>query len=475
MSAVVLPLPNQRPAMDKLQRFLEERRKAGKPSDSFEEFEEQLHRLMSEVETEAVGEELGRHDVDRATVVIDGVEHRRVVRCEQEYFTPAGPVRQIRSLYRAAPGEVAVSPMELSAGIVEGRWTPRAAKQALWFVAHLTPQAVEELYQRLGGLMPSKTSLDRLPKKVSRKWEHERKAYEARLRENDTIPEKAESVGISLDGVMVPMKDGQRREKREEAAAEGKRTRGSAGYQEVGCGTLTFYNRDGEMLSAIRLARMPEANKMTLKEMLTAELNWAQSRRPGLKVIRLADGAKDNWTFLDRLDVEGPRVLDFYHAAEHLAVALDAAYGEHSPKSRAQFEKLRHVLRHDPKGADKVIRSLVHLRKEHPTSKAIARELEYFRKNRANMQYELLASAGLPIGTGVTEAACKTLATQRLKCSGMAWRDEGGQAILSLRSFIQSGRFDAAWELLAEGYKYLDGVATSQAADNVVPIRPRQC
>jgi hypothetical protein len=33
-----------------------------------------------------------------------------------------------------------------SAGIVEGRWTPRAAKQALWFVAHLTPQSVEELY-----------------------------------------------------------------------------------------------------------------------------------------------------------------------------------------------------------------------------------------------------------------------------------------------------------------------------------------
>jgi hypothetical protein len=172
---------------------------------------------------------------------------------------------------------------------------------------------------------------------------------------------------------------------------------------------------------------------------------------------------------------KGPRVLDFFHAAEHLAAALDAAYGEHSPQSRAQFEKLRHVLRHDPKGADKVIRSLMHLRKEHPTSKVIARELEYFRKNRAYMQYELLASAGIPIGIGVTEAACKTLATQRLKCSGMAWRDEGGQAILSLRSFIQSGRFDAAWALLADGYRHLDGVAIAQAANNVVPIRSRQC
>jgi hypothetical protein len=461
--------------MDKLQRFLEERRKAGKPSESFEEFEDQLHRLMSEVEGEAVGEELARHDVDRPTINLDGVEHRRVVRCEQEYFTAAGPVRQMRSLYRSGPGEPAVSPMELSAGIVEGRWTPRAAKQALWFVAHLTPQAVEELYQRLGGLMPSKTSLDRLPKKVSRRWEQERERYEARLRESEAIPERAVSVGVSLDGVMVPMKDGLRREKREEAAAEGKRTRGPAGHQEVGCGTLTFYDRDGEQLSAIRLARMPEANKRTLKAMLTAELEWALARCPDLMVVRLADGAKDNWTFLDQLEVKGPRVLDFFHAAEHLAAALDAAYGEHSPQSGAQFEKLRHVLRHDQKGVEKVIRALTHLRKQHPASHAIARELEYFRRNRACMQYELMASAGIPIGTGVTEAACKTLATQRLKCSGMAWRDEGGQAILTLRSVIQSGRFDAAWNLLADGYRHLDGAPTPPVADNVVPLQPRQC
>src|SRR6266568_8431263 len=63
---------------------------------------------------------------------------------------------------------------ELRAGIIEGSWTPLAAKQATWVVAHLTPQEGEELFGLLGGMKPSKSSLDRLPKDVSARWEKER-------------------------------------------------------------------------------------------------------------------------------------------------------------------------------------------------------------------------------------------------------------------------------------------------------------
>lgn len=468
MPAWASPTPENRSAMDKLREFLEQRRKSGKPGGDFEDFEEQLHRMVAAVEAEAVGEELARHDVDLPSVTIDGIPHRRVVRCESEYFTSAGPIRVERSLYatRTELGERAACPLELTAGVVEGKWTPRAAKQALWFVAHLTPQAVEELYQRLGGLMPSKTSLDRLPKKMSARWEAEREQFEERLRETDEVPKAAVAVGVSLDGVMVPMKDGERREKREEAAADGRRTRGPAGHREVGCGTVSFYDRDGEILSAIRLGRMPEASKATLKSMLKTELAWVLRTRPDMKVVRLADGAKDNWTFLDELEVEGPKVIDFFHAAEHLGTALDAAYGENSPKSRAQFEKLRHILRHESDGVEKVVRSILHLSSTHPHSNILKRELAYFRNGRHKMRYAELAAANLPIGTGVTEAACKTLATQRMKCSGMAWRHDGGQAILTLRAFIQSKRFDDAWNLLAAGYKGLVALP-----DNVIPFR----
>jgi hypothetical protein len=39
----------------------------------------------------------------------------------------------------------------------------------------------------------------------------------------------------------------------------------------------------------------------------------------------------------------------------------------------------------------------------------------------------------LPIGSGITEAACKVVCTQRLKRSGMSWTIDGGQIILDLR------------------------------------------
>ena len=58
------------------------------------------------------------------------------------------------------------------------------------------------------------------------------------------------------------------------------------------------------------------------------------------------------------------------------------------------------------------------------------------------MQYHQYRNDHLPIGSGVTEAACKTIFTQRLKLSGMRWKSEGGQAILDLRVILLSGIWD---------------------------------
>ena len=77
------------------------------------------------------------------------------------------------------------------------------------------------------------------------------------LREQERVPENAVTMAVSLDGVMLPMKDGDRQAKREQAAAEGKHQRGPAGCMEASCGTLSFYDREGNRLATRRLARMP--------------------------------------------------------------------------------------------------------------------------------------------------------------------------------------------------------------------------
>lgn len=439
-------------SLDALTTFLEKRKAAPRVSD-LEVFEQELRAMVAAVEREALEIELSKFDIDVPELKIDGVRHRRVLRCEQTYLSAAGEVRVIRSLYSTRDdGERAVCPLELRAGVVEKYWTPLAAKHAIWAVAHMTPQESETLFGRLGAMAPSKSSLDRLPKDVGVHWEVEREQFEEALRREAESPETSVTVAVSLDGVLIPMKDGDRAKKRERAIAEGKETRGPAGYREAGCGTLSFLDAQGERLQTWRWARMPEAKKESLKGTLSAEVTTVLRARPDLRLVKIADGAKDNWTYFGTLP-KGTEVVDFFHAAEHLKAALDLAYGEGSAKSRAQFEKLRHVLRHEERGVESVIRALVHLRAQHPKSKKIPTELRYFRKNRRRMRYARFASEGIPIGSGVVEAACKTLVTQRLKRSGMRWRHEGGQAILTFRSLVQSDRFDRAWKLLADAYK----------------------
>lgn len=444
--------PAPQSAMEKLLDFVETREAAPRVAD-LEQFEREARALCMEVERELVEKELARFDLDVPVVKLDGVPHRRVGRWPETYFGAAGPLRVTRSLYSSGDdGARAVCPLELRAGIVEGRWTPMAAKQATWAVAHLTPQECEELFRMMGGMAPSKSSLDRLPKQMGQRWEEERLDFEEKLRESEEIPENATTIAVSLDGVMLPMKDGDRAGKRARAAAHGTKLAGPTGYQEASCGTISYLDAEGERLQTTRLARMPEPKKESLKLMLSDEVASALKKRPDLRLVKLADGARDNWTYLRELPA-GDEVVDFYHAGEHLNSALKAAYGETNPTGKAQFEKLRHILRHETKGVDKVIRSLRHLRKRYPRREKIATEVKYFQRNRQRMRYAEAAAAGLPIGSGVVEAACKTLVTQRMKRSGMRWRDSGGQAILTFRGLIQSNRFDRGWRLLAKTYQ----------------------
>ena len=78
-----------------------------------------------------------------------------------------------------------------------------------------------------------------------------------------------------------------------------------------------------------------------------------------------------------------------------------------SPTAAAQFKKYRHRLRHEPDGVNRVIRALVYLRSKSPGNERIAQVLGYFRGNRHRMGYADAKAQGLPIGSGVVEAACK--------------------------------------------------------------------
>jgi hypothetical protein len=450
-----------RPATERLRQFVRKRRQqweVGEEVLDFEVFERELHECVMALERELIAEELARYDVDAEEVEVEGTLYRQALTSPETYLSSAGPVMVERHLYRPAGRSTkSICPLEWRAGIVRGLFTPRAARQAAFVMGHLTPREAVTLFEELGGMTPSRSTLDRLPKELSHHWEEQREVWEEALRAAETVSDEATVLAVSLDGVMVPMKNAGRAEKRSQPD---KQASGPAGFREVGCGTVVLYDADGERLSTVRYGRMPEYKKATLCDQLEAECQSILGLRPTLWVVKLADGAEENWRFLDHLDLGLPApllaevkqasIVDFCHAADHLKKACDAIWNDNPVKSKAEFERYRTLLKEEDEGVEIVIRSLKYHwgRARGRRREQIEEQLTYFRNQRHRMQYARYLREGLPIASGVVEAACKTLATQRMKQSGMSWGQDGGQAILTLRSLTQSNRWERAWALL---------------------------
>jgi len=447
-------LPSQ--ALQRLGQFILKHRQqwAGGAPD-FERFERDLHKMVMAVECELIGEELARYDVTADEIEVGGIVYRPALTSPEVYLSAAGPVKVMRHLYRpAGRSSKSICPLELRAGIIAGHFTPRAARQAAFVMAHLTPGESEALFDELGAMQPSRSSLDRLPKVLSEHWEQQRPEWEAALRAQETVPTEATVIAISVDGVMAPMKGPGRSGKRD---LPGKHASGPAGNKEVGCGTVVLYDAEGERLQTVRYGRMPESKKVTLQQQLEAEVSSLVAVRPDLIRVHLADGAEDNWRLMTELEQHLPcsgetwrEIVDFYHACDHLKNACDAAWGESTARGKAEFERLKTLLKEADDGADQVIRVLKYQRgrARGNQQKRLEAELTYFRNQRPRMRYAEYVRNKWPIASGVMEASCKTLVTQRMKRSGMAWTLPGGQAILTLRSLIQSDRWHPAWALL---------------------------
>jgi hypothetical protein len=308
-----------------------------------------------------------------------------------------------------------------------------------------------ELLEQLGVLGISASTLDRIPKRISAVVERDAEQLheEIRVAEIDELPKREEvaRIVVSLDGAMVPMKDGVLRSPSEQNVS-------ARAYREASAGVVQLLDSSGKPLHTLRFARMPEAHKVALRDQILGELKALRLRYPRATIHAIADGAAENWRIFD--DVEKAlgfplqsRLVDFYHASEYLAAACKAA-----EVNKTESDTLRQILRDRPGGANHVLADLGCLQAglSETTSperrETVRKAVVYFANNIQKMDYAATKAAGLPIGSGHQEAACKTLIVQRLKNSGMSWLRAGGQAILTLRSWFQSGRYDIAWDRL---------------------------
>lgn len=238
------------------------------------------------------------------------------------------------------------------------------------------------------------------------------------------------TISAGRDGVMIPMIN-------------------QAHYKEACTATLSVLDRSGKRLGTLYLGQMPEAHQTTLGNELTALLNEVLRRWEGLlpRLVYVTDCGHHPTVYFEEILakmchplrptelLKWEWIVDYYHACQYVADLAQAIFGP----GRAAFAwaaKQRRILKEQSGGIFRVLRSAGALR----ATRGLIGSLEdyekayrYLRTRASKMDYRTYRSRLLPIGSGVTEAACKIVFTQRFKLSGMKWSLEGGADILILR------------------------------------------
>lgn len=422
-------------------------------------------------------------DAEAPEVDINGERWGNRRETSHDYETVFGTVTLERAVYQqSGRGRVAV-PLDLRLGMVEGTYTPRLARIATRALASMPEQEAADLLGEVGTATLSNSTIGRLSRAMAARYEQRREIITTTVREAHVIPEQAVTVQVGIDGVMVPQ-DG------EHARPRGRKTRspepprhetrygvvcdpgpaahdGTMGraWHEGAVGTLAFYDADGERLDTIYLARMPEPHKKTLVGELEAELRSVLRERPTMNVVWASDGADPQWQALEGIETRLPpectgnrmKLVDAFHVAEYVQKAADAIWGSGSGDAHVQAATWRETIKSKRDGPAEVLRSM-RARLGTPRTASGRKELreaiDYIARQNSlgRMKYVEAHRRGYPIGTGVTEAAAKTVVGSRMKRAGARFSQHGGQTVMLFRASILSKRFAALHRELGATY-----------------------
>src|SRR5512143_2448458 len=394
-------------------------------TDSMLDFEEVLQHRLNEAGVLATAEGLRQCDTDGAPITVGPVKFTSKGPVEKDYQTPYGVATVARHVYQSPQGGPTYCPLDRDARIVVTS-TPRFAKVLSHKYAEFSSPRAQVDLEKNHGRSVSRCLIQDVADAVAAAVLAKEEAWGYALPKLEGPPT---TVAVSLDGTCLLM--------------------GEDGWRETMVGTLSFYDRDGERQHTVYLAATPEYGKAKFLGHLEAELGRAKAQCPGARYVGVADGAKGNWEFLERhTDVQ---VTDFWHAAEYLGKAAAVLYRGQPQTRKAWLDEACHRLKHDGGGAVWVLKRLRSLARQRPWAQSdedVQRAITYFANQSAagRMDYAARVAAGEPIGSGVTEAACKVIVKQRLCGSGMKWTEDGAAVVLSLRALSYTPeRWDQFW------------------------------
>lgn len=425
--------------------------------------EQTLMKLIAGLEGASVGAMLGALDPTAPYVEVGGKRYKRLKqRAENTYYAMRAEVVLNRHLYRdtSVRNGSTIVPLDLRAGIVEGRYTPAAAVGFARLAQAMPSREAEATCESLSVLPYSRSSHFRVGDEIGTRWEEIRDGIEGGLATEMALPEAAAAISVAVDRVSMPMA-----EPRPLTPADidaGTKRPISVQFRMAFSAVWTIYDDEGTPLLAVRYAHIPKGGAEAVVQSLRRDLNAVLARRPHLKLVTLADGAPEMQAILDRV-VAGHQVtaqfIDFWHCVEHLGKATAVAsplvgddhLGDWKAKLLANDDAIDGIEAELRKWALKYI-----VQPLSAIPDALYDALTYLENNRQRMRYATSHQAGLPIGSGSVEATGKTIVEVRMKRSGCRWTETGAQALLGLRALAtsESKRWGAAMTPILVSYKH---------------------
>jgi hypothetical protein len=374
---------------------------------------------------------------------------------------------ELRRRYFWARGHGGLCPADKAAGIDDGRVSP-GAREILCRLGMVQGfrSSVQDA-NRIGNVPVSRERMRQLVEadgeairqardsgRLPAAWQVEQTAAAAPEKPSDKAPSP---LYVGVDGVMAPMVTQVEKDKRRGQQAIRRQQRSAAGvgnrrelpparpgsdekFKEMKIGV--FY----DPCKTHRHVLATEGDHEAFGALLKAHAALIGFDRAAL-TVSLTDGAR--WIArqicLALLTLK-VMLLDFYHLSQHVHAAALCCLGE-TPAAKdwaaarlGEFKEL---------GAGPVLAAIDALNKivrSEVKRKSLRLLRDYIVGRLERLDYRRALAAGWDIGSGPTEAECKTL-TLRLKRPGMRWDADHAAGMMNLVALYESGQAEAYWKI----------------------------
>lgn len=399
-----------------------------------------------------------------------GHRQRLVGERPKELLTLVGKVQFVRPYYQCLEvseqdescthGE---APDDMLWGVRERRTTSGVQREISYLCGRLTFEEAADTFCRQVPLLMSgrqaQILMRPLGEALAASEDQQVLALEAQARQARSLPTERppvpeiERLYIELDGVLVRLRRGCVPMKPEEVHRKGDV------YREIKAGAV-FRAEQGPKRSELApgvYVDTPAANSMRYVARRTAKggfgwLLYQLAVDGGLEqakqVVVLGDGAPWIWNLAAEHFPGAVQIVDLYHAKEHVWDVAHAVFGHGTAEASVWATHACSLLEQGQcEALVSVMAALPPIPPEPGQARSMPeRAVDYFTTNAARMRYPLFRAQGMHLGSGIAEAACKTIVSTRAKRSGMRWTPEGLDDLLPVRTAVLNHTYDSLWK-----------------------------